>query len=255
MCTDASGGTSIQVFRRWLKKDGTEIEASEVVSEACFDDWRLGSSSQSSAGLSRTFQRELKVRITGSGGRQPFEPDEEESILKMIRKKEIWPAFRSTELTIGCRGFRVPGYHERQQTLNSSLTESLMAPQHFVARNAVDPTISKRNRQAKAKRGAAEMALPQNKEFKRVEMEYPSKPQQIWMHATSTLPASNIYGQPYDVIFQNKHAYSPLLGKQYQPLLVPNGYFNPLSFHLSRVPNEQAIAPGRLAFDNGQPHG
>ena len=34
----ASVETSLQVFRRWLKKDGKEIIALHVVSKGCFDD-------------------------------------------------------------------------------------------------------------------------------------------------------------------------------------------------------------------------
>jgi len=44
--TEQKRDTSIQMFRRWLKKVGTEIDASRVVSKACFDDWCLGRSSQ-----------------------------------------------------------------------------------------------------------------------------------------------------------------------------------------------------------------
>ena len=120
-----------------------------------------------------------------------------------------------------------------------------------------DPSISKRNRKAKANRGAAETALPQNKVFKQVEMEYPLIPQQFWMPTPSTLAAANTvntYSQPFDVLLQNQLVFSPLLGMHNQPLVVPNGYFKPMNFLLCPVFNEEAIAPGRLAFNNGQPY-
>jgi len=255
--TDTSREKSLKVFRRWLTKGGTDIDASEVVSKACFDDWCLGRSCQSSAGLSRSFQMVLTAHITGSGGRQPFQHDEEAAILKVIRKKQIWPAFKGTKLTIGCRGFRGHGYHEKLCIPLYSSTESLTPQQQLVARYEEDPTFSKRSRatvKAKAKRRSAEIVLPQNKFFRQAENEYPSIPQQFWMHTQSTLPAASTYSQPYDLMSQNQIAFSPLLGVHNQPLVVPNGYFKPMTFHLSHVLNEQTIAPGRLAFDNGQHH-
>jgi len=252
MDTFISRGTSLMLFRKWLIKDSSKIDASDVVSKACFDDWCLGRPNLSSEGLCRTFQRVLKAHITGSEGREPFHNDEEAAILKVIRKKQIWPAFTGTKLTIGCRGFRGYGFHERQQTLNSSSNESPLPQQQLVARYVEDPTISKRNRKARAKRGAAEMALPQNKVFKQAEIEYPSTPQQFWMLVPSTLPTANIYSQPYNLMLQSHLAYSPLLGMHNKPLLVPNGFFNPMTFH---VLSEQTIVRGRSAFDNDQPNG
>ena len=259
LCFDTSRDTSIRVFRRWLIKNGTEIDASKVVSKACFDDWCLGrSSGQLKKGLSRTFESVLKSHIAGSDGRQPFEPDEEAAILKVIRKKQIWPAFIGTEWPIGYRGYRGLSYHERHQTLIAYSNESLIQQQTLVARYLEDPTFLNRNRKAvkaKFKRGAAELPLPHDIFFKQVEMVYPSITQQLWMHAPSTLPIAITYSHPCDEMLQNQLAYSPLLGMHNQPLVVPNGYFNPVSFPLSHVFIEQTIAQGRLAFNNGQPYG
>jgi len=96
--------------------------------------WRKGRPSQSSAGLCRTFQRILTSHVTGSDGRRPFEPEEEEAILKVIRKKHQRPAFQSTTLTIGCKGFRSKGYHERNQKslVSSSATESFVGQKPIV---------------------------------------------------------------------------------------------------------------------------
>jgi len=250
--TEEAKGTSLHVFHRWLNEDGMIIDASKVVSKACFDDWCTGRSSQSSGGLCRTFQRVLKCHVTGSEGRQPFQHDEEAAILKEIRKKQIWPAFEDTDMTIGCRGFRGHGYHEMQQTfISSSKNESLMQQQQVAARCAVDPALSKADHTAyKDKRGAAEMALPQNKVFKQAEMVYSSIPQQYWMHTPSTLPAANTYSHPNDVMLQNQRPFSPLLGMHNQPLVVPNGYFKPMTFHLCHILSQQTVV-----HDNGQPYG
>jgi len=255
-CSDIYRDTSINVFRRWLKKDGTEIDASEVVSKACFDDWCTGRSDYLSTGLSRAFQSVLTAHIAGSGCRQPFQHDEEAAILKVIRKKQIWPAFKGTELKTGCRGYRGHGYHEKQQAFNSSSNDSPMQRQQVAARCAVDPTLSKPNHtatKARAKRRAAKMVLPQNKIFKQAEREYPSIPQQFWMQTPNEHRTASIHGEPYDVILQSQFTFSSLLGTHNQPLVVPHGYFKPMTFHLSHVLGEQTI--DRFAVDKGQPNG
>ena len=48
-------------------------------------------------------------------------------------------------------------------------------------------------------------------------------------------------------MLQNQLAYSPFLGMHNQPLVVHNGYFNPMSFHVS----EQTVVHGRPTFDIG----
>ena len=171
-------------------------------------------------------------------------------MLKVIRKKQTWPACVGTDLAIGSRGFRGFGYHEKLNIPMYSSTKSPMPHQQLVVRYKKDPTNSKPNRQAVNKRGAADTSLPRNKVFKQAELENLSFPQQFWMHASSALPAANTYNQPYDVMLQNQIARSSLLGMNNQPLVVPNGYFKPI-----HVLCEQSIAPGRLAFDNGQPRG
>jgi len=201
--TDSPTETSIQVFRRWLTNDGTAIDASAVMSKACFDDWCTGRSSQSSGGLCRTFQRVLTAHIAGSDGRRPFEPEEEAAILTVIRKKQQWPAFKGTTLTIGCKGCRAKGYHERQKKPTLS-TLSCMDPIMFSGDCVA----------VQAKRGAAEMAP---KVFiKRARLEYPSTSHPFWIHAPSALPTANVYGIYYDgmaTLLQNQR---PLLGMHNQ---------------------------------------
>jgi hypothetical protein len=113
------GATSIQIFRRHLvlRADGT-YNASGINSLSCFNDWIAHRSSEkpmSQENLQKTFQRILTCHITGSDGRQPFSPAEEDAILRILRQKRIWPAFSGTNSNIGHRGFRTLGYHEKKQ--------------------------------------------------------------------------------------------------------------------------------------------
>ena len=214
---DASTETSIKVFRKWLKKEGGVLNASGVVSKACFDDWSTGRSSLSSKGLSRIFQRTLTSHITGTDARQPFKPDEEEAILKVIRKQQQWPAFYGTNLTIGSRGFRSHGYHEKRIGLIPLSTESRVHHQQVVVLHAVVQTVTKQSRGA-AKRGASEVVLSDDKIFKRPELEHLPRltPQQFWSHSPSTLSTANIYSQCSSegvaILFQRQVALPPLFG-------------------------------------------
>jgi hypothetical protein len=46
-------------------------------------------------------------------GRTPFDPEEEAAILKLVRKKTVWPCFVSTAFSFGQKGFRAVGFHEK----------------------------------------------------------------------------------------------------------------------------------------------
>jgi len=109
--------TSIQVFRRFIRSvslfDGAvKLDARGVVSKECYEVW-LQCRAATLSNPTRVFQRCLTAHITASDGRQSFTPEEERAILQVIRKKEVWPAFQDTNIIIGCKGFRVLGYHER----------------------------------------------------------------------------------------------------------------------------------------------
>lgn len=105
--------TSLQIFRKFLvkNKDGT-LDATRIISPECYQAWL--SSRKAMAGCpERAFQRALSAHVTGVDGRTPFNQDEEEAILKVMRKKERWACFTNNELRFGEKGFRTKGYHEK----------------------------------------------------------------------------------------------------------------------------------------------
>ena len=53
------------------------------------------------------------AHITSSDGRRPFTEAEEEAVLEVVRAKRVWPAFKGTTSSIGIKGFRSYGYHEK----------------------------------------------------------------------------------------------------------------------------------------------
>jgi len=72
--------------------------------------------------------------LTGSDGRQPFTPEEEAAILTVLRIKRVWPAFAGSGLSIGCKGFRSCGYHEKARTpVAKSVTKKRKRPAEPVA--------------------------------------------------------------------------------------------------------------------------
>jgi len=102
--------TSIKVFKRHLviavRADGTiHVSADGILSRACYEDW-LSTRSRLPSEPEKTFQRILTSTVSGTDGRQPFAPEEENAVLKQLRIKRVWPAFEDTGLTIGIKGFR-----------------------------------------------------------------------------------------------------------------------------------------------------
>ena len=107
---------SLAVFRRFIRRDAAgALQAEAVLSRDCFESW-LRSRNSPPAEAEKTFQRSLTAHVTGSDGRTPFSPQEEEALLKVLRQKRVWPAFQgqgAAELTIGAKGFRSYGFHEK----------------------------------------------------------------------------------------------------------------------------------------------
>ena len=54
-----------------------------------------------------------------------FEPDEEAAVLLVLREKRQWPAFEGTDASIGSKGFRSMGHHERSAPLSLLLEAAL----------------------------------------------------------------------------------------------------------------------------------
>lgn len=104
--------TSLQVFRRHIARgsSGSSLDASEVISEACFEDWatahRFGSPT------AEKFKRALLGHVTGVDGRVPFNQEEEVAVLRVVRIKQPWP-LKENESKLGLSGFRGKGFHEK----------------------------------------------------------------------------------------------------------------------------------------------
>jgi hypothetical protein len=110
------------VFRRFIRREigpdgNSSLDASAVVGTECFAEWRMNRVGQPD--MERNFQRCLTAHLTKSDGRKPFDPDEEEAVLKVVRHRRTWPAFQGTRHHIGQKGFRVLGFHERNNLEHS----------------------------------------------------------------------------------------------------------------------------------------
>jgi hypothetical protein len=90
------GATSMNIFRRHmipvaLPGQTMVLDASGVVSKACFDEWVATRVVQTpNFDYEKSFQRALTAHLTGSDGRKPFEPEEEEAVLQVVRQKRAW---------------------------------------------------------------------------------------------------------------------------------------------------------------------
>lgn len=106
---------SIRLFREYLvvNADGT-IDARGIISKACFYEWLKTRRIEETAEACKKYQRTLSNHLSGVDGRCPFNKNEEDAILRVVRRKERWPCF-GPEITIGHTGFRSKGYHEKQQ--------------------------------------------------------------------------------------------------------------------------------------------
>ena len=62
----------------------------------------------------KCFQRTLSAHLTSADGRMAFEPEEGAAILAVLKRKQKWPAFQGTTSTIGTRGYRGMGFHEKR---------------------------------------------------------------------------------------------------------------------------------------------
>jgi len=121
------------------------LDASDVLTEACFAAWLEFRGGLVPADGAKTFQRVLTSHVTGapihklplsrpggthnnaqsrarhagSDGRQPFEADEEAAVLAALRVKRVWPAFANGDSSIGRKGFRSYGFHEARSSFRS----------------------------------------------------------------------------------------------------------------------------------------
>lgn len=108
--------TSLNIFRSYMKQhaDGA-IDAKGVISADCYKAWLRSRKSLPSC-PEKAFQRALSGHLTGVDGRVPFDEDEEEAILKVLRRKARWECFKHCEVKFGESGFRAKGFHEKAIT-------------------------------------------------------------------------------------------------------------------------------------------
>lgn len=110
---------SYSVFMSFVDEDGN---AERILSKACFNKW-IETRKTYPKQPEESFRRVLIGHICGIDRRRPFPPNVEASLLKEVRKRQIWDAFKGTNVAIGIRGFRKRGFHEAkaesQETLES----------------------------------------------------------------------------------------------------------------------------------------
>eukprot|EP00924_Labyrinthula_sp_SR-Ha-C_P014239 snap_masked-scaffold_59-processed-gene-0.83-mRNA-1 protein AED:0.12 eAED:1.00 QI:0/-1/0/1/-1/1/1/0/232 len=121
--------SSFAVFMSYV--DPKSHDASAILSTPCYLAWK----STRKASLKQpeeSFRRVLTAHVCGLIGRKPFPADVESSLLKELRKKQIWECFKDIEgITIGVKGFRKNGFHESRRDIfgkyaKSSLVETVV---------------------------------------------------------------------------------------------------------------------------------
>ncbi|KAH9256377.1 hypothetical protein BASA81_005634 [Batrachochytrium salamandrivorans] len=111
----ASHASSMGVFLEFLHPvldangDLERVDASQIVSKACFDRWLLARKIVPTK-PEKSFQRTLSAHLTGLDGRSPFEPMQEAAILEVLRKPQRWPCFEHESVKFGAKG-----YHEKKR--------------------------------------------------------------------------------------------------------------------------------------------
>lgn len=111
---NTSRTSSYDVFLKFVQYDertGDFVSADEILSKACFEEW-LKSRPRIPKKKEESFRRALISQVTGSDGKKPFPLQVEESLVKTLRKRKVWPCFEGTGVSIGKQGFKMLGYHE-----------------------------------------------------------------------------------------------------------------------------------------------
>ena len=126
--------TSLQILRAFLHvlPDGT-VDASQIHSPQCYAAWLASRGTQPCEAEARKFQRSLSNHLGGVDGRSPFDPEEEQAIMLVLRRKQCWPCFPPS-YKIGSMGYRSKGFHEKNEDLahksntTTTATTTLGAP-------------------------------------------------------------------------------------------------------------------------------
>ncbi|KAH9255994.1 hypothetical protein BASA81_005770 [Batrachochytrium salamandrivorans] len=114
--------TSLQILRSYVLRfpNGT-LDVSGLISTACYEEWLLAKFAHPNDAEAKKYHRILTNHVSGVDGRTPFDPEEEEAILILLRKHEPWPCFPSHLARIG-RRYRTKGFHEKQRLLASPVS-------------------------------------------------------------------------------------------------------------------------------------
>jgi len=116
--------TSYKVFLKFVERHvsaegNTVTDAHGLVGPPCFKHW-VATRKQVLTDPFEDYRKSIVGHVEAVKGRQPFPADVEASLLKLIRRKEIWPAFEGMryksgkEVTIGSKGFQGFGHHEKK---------------------------------------------------------------------------------------------------------------------------------------------
>uniref|UniRef100_A0A7S2WFT4 Uncharacterized protein n=1 Tax=Mucochytrium quahogii TaxID=96639 RepID=A0A7S2WFT4_9STRA len=135
-----SGFTSYDVFMHFVTNcfsNGKSFcDASKIVGKECYLTW-LSTRRKTSVFPPDVFRRTVIAHLTGTKKRKPFPKEVEESLLKTVRLRRVWPCFqdvfdnKGNPVTFGHVGFRPRGYHENIQAGLEPLFKSISVPVLF----------------------------------------------------------------------------------------------------------------------------
>lgn len=94
-------------------------DASGILSPECYLKW-VSTRKSTLKQPEESFRRVLTAHVCGLIGRKPFPADVEASLLVCLRRKEVWPCFKGSAVTIGIKGFRKTGFHESRRGIFGS---------------------------------------------------------------------------------------------------------------------------------------
>ena len=120
--------SSYKIFQRFTKYyDNGKCDASGIIGQECYKLW-VKSRKYPPKSPHEAFRRAVTAHIRGNDGRRPFPEAAERSLLKELRKKKQWDAFRGTEHLVGVKGFTSLGHHEKiRKGLNPQINKRKLA--------------------------------------------------------------------------------------------------------------------------------
>ena len=107
-----TANSSLSVFCHFIRQntDGS-LDVSGILSRECFITW-LSTRNGSPRNPAEAFRKPIVGHCKAAWGRKPFPQNVEKELLKLLRKREVWPCFQETKHRIGIGGFRSLGFWE-----------------------------------------------------------------------------------------------------------------------------------------------